>query len=144
MPRLIRWLSKEYQVRNQAKVSAAGVTNDLPIVSGWNFSFALTLSTYLTCFGIDDGSSVRAMVLHVIFNQPLAFFARVGVPDGARYLVRFFVHIFNDELPFCKESSLGHACILYDAFDKTQDIVFRNFWSMTRMGAKPLQAAVDG
>ena len=56
---------------------------------------------------------MRIMVLHIKLKKSLAFFASVGLSDGSRYLVGFFVLKLNDELPFSTESILGHACILY-------------------------------
>src|SRR3984957_14359752 len=90
-------------------VPAAGIAEDQSTVPGWNLSFTLALGAYLHGFRVDDGASTRGMILHVIFNQPLAFFSGLGFSKRPGDLLRFFVLKFNDKLPFGNDSSLNHA-----------------------------------
>jgi hypothetical protein len=52
------------------------------------------------------------MVLDIVLEESLTFFAGVGLADCSRYLLGFFVFKFNDELPL-GEDSLGHVYGLY-------------------------------
>jgi hypothetical protein len=94
-------------------MATAGLANDSPAIPDWYLAFSFALCTDLACFHIDDGSSTIVMILHVIFDQPLAFLACTGLTRGARNFPRFPVLKFNDELPFGNDGDLSHAYRLY-------------------------------
>ena len=94
-------------------MAAAGLANDLPAIPDWYSAFSFAFCTNLACFCIDDGPSTIGMILHVIFDQPLAFLASIGLTRGARNFPRLPVLKFNDELPFGNDGDLSHAHRLY-------------------------------
>src|SRR5271165_2461311 len=94
-------------------MAAACLANDLPAISDWYSAFSLAFCTNLACFCIDDGPSEIGMILHVIFDQPLAFLASIGLTCGARNFPRLLVLKFDDELPFGNDGDLSHAHRLY-------------------------------
>jgi hypothetical protein len=100
-------------------MAIAGRANDSPAIPDWYLAVSFTLCTDLACFYVDDGSSTIGMILHVIFNHPLAVLPSIGLTCGARNFPRFPVLKFNDELPFGNDGDLSHAHRLY--VDSTQN-----------------------
>src|ERR1700738_4774140 len=94
-------------------MATAGLANDSPAIPDWYLAFSVALCTDLACFRIDDGPSTIGMILHVIFDQPLAFLASIGFTCGARNFPCLPVLKFHDELPFGNDSDLSHAHRLY-------------------------------
>lgn len=94
-------------------MAPAGLANDSPAIPDWYLALSFALCTDLACFCIDDGSSAIGMILHIIFDQPIAFLASAGLTCGARNFPRFPVLKFNDELPFGNDGDLSHAHRLY-------------------------------
>jgi hypothetical protein len=62
-------------------MSSAGLADDLSTVSGWNFSITPAFGAYLDRFRLDHGSIMRTMVLDIMLDQALAFFASVSLAD---------------------------------------------------------------
>ena len=94
-------------------MATAGLANGAPAIPDWYLAFSFALCTDLAGFYIDDGSSAIGMILHVIFDQPLAFLASTGLTCGAGNSPRFPVLKFNDELPFGNDGDLRHTHGLY-------------------------------
>ena len=90
-------------------MATAGLANDSPAIPDRYLAFSFALCTDLARFCVDDGSSIIVMILHVIFDQSLAFLASTGLTCGARNFTRFLVLKFNDELPFGNDGDLSHA-----------------------------------
>ena len=51
------------------------------------------------------------MILDIMLDQALAFFASVSVANRSRYLFCFVVLKFNDKLPLRYQRALRHVCI---------------------------------
>ena len=102
-------------------MAITGLANDPPAIPDWYLAFSFAFCTDLACFYVDDGSSTIGMMLHVIFNQPLAFLASIGLTCGARNFPRFPVLKFNDELPFGNDGDLSHVYRLY--VDSTENTI---------------------
>jgi len=64
-------------------MAPAGPANDASTILDWNQAFSFALCTDLTCFCIDRGSPMIAMVFRVELNQTLAFLETVGLTEGA-------------------------------------------------------------
>ena len=90
-------------------MATAGLANDSPAISDWYLAFSFALCTDLACLYVDDGSSIIVMILHVIFDQTLAFLASIGLTCGARNFPRSPVLKFNYELPFGNDGDLSHT-----------------------------------
>ncbi|MBV8142945.1 MAG: hypothetical protein JOZ60_12980 [Verrucomicrobia bacterium] len=101
------------QTRNWAKISAARLADNPPIVPGRYDSFAVTLSAKLGSLRVDNNLSLRAMELRVMLDEPLALLPTVGLPDGTGHFLCFLVLKFHDKLPFSQDSSLRHFNVLY-------------------------------
>jgi hypothetical protein len=88
--------------RNLSLKTTVGMANDSAIVPDWNLALSVALRAYLSDFYIDNGSSMRALILYFILN--LAFLLSVSSPEFAGYLFCFMVFKFNDVLPLRKDS----------------------------------------
>src|SRR5271165_5224266 len=110
-------------------MTAAGLANDLPAIPDWYSAFSFAFCTNLTCFCIDDGPPTIGMILHVIFDQPLAFLASIGLTRGARNFPRLPVLKFNDELPFSNDGDLSHAHRLYVGSTQNTISCMEKVWS---------------
>jgi hypothetical protein len=95
--------------RDRPKVATAGLANDSPAVARWNLAFPFALRAYFSGFRIDNGPSMRAMVLHLMLDQSFAFFLGISLTDGSRYFCGFVIFKRKDELPFGKDRGLGHT-----------------------------------
>jgi hypothetical protein len=67
--------------------------------------------------------AAQALILHLLFNQHLAFIAIRGFAHRARYFPRFFILEFDDELPFGVMALAIMPAYCMKAFSIIQDIV---------------------
>jgi hypothetical protein len=88
------------ETRENADAAAAGVADRHDAVFDGDAALALALFTELNGFGRHPDIAAQALILHLIFNQYLAFIAIRGFAQRARYFPRFFILEFDDELPF--------------------------------------------
>ena len=101
-------------------MAIAGLANDSAAIAGWYLALSFAFRTDLACLYVDDGSSMIAVILHVILDQPLALLASTGLTYGTRNFPRFMVLKFDDELPFAGDGDLCHTHRLYAArFENT-------------------------
>ena len=94
-------------------MAIAGLANDSAAIAGWYLAFSFAFRTDLACLYVDDGSSMIAVILHVILDQSLALLTSTGLAYRTRNLPRFMVLKFNDKLPFGCDGDLSHAHTLY-------------------------------
>ena len=94
-------------------MAIASLANDSAAIAAWYLAFSFAFCTDLACLYVDDGSSMIAVILHVILDQPFALLASSGLTYGTRNFPRFMVLKFNDELPFGDDGDLSHAHRLY-------------------------------
>jgi len=118
-------------------MATADLANDSAAIHDWYLAFSFALCTDLACFYIDDGSSTIGMILHVIFDQPLAFLAIIGLTCGARNFPGFPVLKFNDELPIGNDGDLSHTHRLYVDSNKNTISCMKKAWSHFSAGSDP-------
>ena len=69
---------------------------------------------------------MRIMVLHIVLNNSLAFFASVGLSDCSRYLFGFFVLKLHENFHLVRRASWVMPAYCMVLYSKTQDIVAKN------------------